>query len=63
MILVSRVQHNDLLFVYIKKWSQKVQLIGITIYSYEIFSCDVNFFLGPHSWHMQVPRLGVKLEL
>ena len=21
------------------------------------------FFLGPHLWHMEVPRLGVKLEL
>jgi len=20
-------------------------------------------FLGPHSWHMEVPRLGVELEL
>ena len=20
-------------------------------------------FLGPHQWHMEVPRLGVKLEL
>ena len=20
-------------------------------------------FLGPHTWHMEVPRLGVKLEL
>ena len=21
------------------------------------------FFLGPHLWHMEVPKLGVKLEL
>ena len=21
------------------------------------------FFLGPHSWHMEVPRLGVRSEL
>ena len=21
------------------------------------------FFLGPHSWHMEVPRLGIKPEL
>ena len=21
------------------------------------------FFLGPHQWHMEVPRLGVELEL
>ena len=21
------------------------------------------FFLGPHTWHMDVPRLGVKLDL
>ena len=20
-------------------------------------------FLGPHTWHMEVPRLGIKLEL
>ena len=23
----------------------------------------VFIFLGPHLWHMEVPRLGVKLEL
>ena len=27
------------------------------------FSLFLPCFLGPHSWHMEVPRLGVKLEL
>ena len=31
-------------------------LSGLTIWY-------VNFFLGLHLWHMEVPRLGVKLEL
>ena len=28
-----------------------------------LFVCLVLFFLGPHPQHMEVPRLGVKLEL
>ena len=27
------------------------------------FICLFIFFLGPHLWHMEVPRLGVKSEL
>ena len=27
------------------------------------FLCFVFVFLGPHPWHMEVPRLGVELEL
>ena len=27
------------------------------------FSLVINFFLGPHPWHMKVPRLRVKSEL
>ena len=33
-------------------------LTAFPIYSFFFF-----FFLGPHLWHMEVPRLGVKLEL
>ena len=31
-------------------------LLVLLIYSY-------SFFLGPHLWHMEVPGLGVELEL
>ena len=27
------------------------------------FSCCCFVFLGPHPWHMEVPRLGIKSEL
>ena len=27
-----------------------------------LFVVDLVVFLGPHSWHMEVPRLGVELE-
>ena len=30
--------------------------------SYILFIFIFCFFLGPHLWHMEVPRLGVKLE-
>ena len=28
-----------------------------------LFYFIIIYFLGPHLWHMEVPRLGVKLEL
>ena len=28
-----------------------------------LFVCLFVCFLGPHPWHMEVPRLGVQLEL
>ena len=33
--------------------------VGLSVHCLEFFS----FFLGPQLWHMEVPRLGVKLEL
>ena len=34
---------------------------GVLAYFYYFYHCFV--FLGPHPWHMEVPRLGVKSEL
>ena len=34
---------------------------SLTLKSFEIII--IFFFLGPHLWHMEVPRLGVELEL
>ena len=41
------------------RWTLKIFLILIII----IIAIIVCFFLGPHPWHMEVPRLGVELEL
>ena len=39
-------------------------LNNIPLYIYPISSLSIHpIFLGPHPWHMEVPRLGVKLEL
>jgi len=39
-------------------------LIVFYIYKYIYNNYYINFFiLGPHLWHMEVPRLGVKLDL
>ena len=53
-----------------KFWRQKVSVITEAILDYEhfffffLFSFFLSFvFLGPHLWHMEVPRLGVELEL
>ena len=38
--------------------------IGIfLIFQYNLFSWLFFVFLGPHPWHMEVPRLEVELEL
>ena len=34
---------------------EPARLVTVCIYIY--------FFLGPHLWHMEIPRLGVELEL
>ena len=39
-------------------------LLSIPIYSSkQVIFLYFFVFLGPHSWHMEVPRLGVELEL
>ena len=30
---------------------------------YMLFTRDALYFLGPHPWHMEAPRLEVELEL
>ena len=36
----------------------------VKVYSWHLyFLFYFFFFLGPHPWHMEVPRLGVKVEL
>ena len=40
--------------------------VMIPFYFYLILLCFILFylvFLGPYLWHMEIPRLGVKLEL
>ena len=37
--------------------------VSLIIYSISLRNSIFFFFLGPHSWHMEVPRLGIKLEL
>ena len=45
----------DSLSIFFGKMSLRV------LYSACLFVCFL--FLGPHPWHMEVPRLGVRLEL
>ena len=62
--------HNVIYQLYLNKFGVKKILIvppdGVSVvickcfhYTVFVFVC----FLGPHPWHMDVPRLGVKLEL
>ena len=40
-MLVSEVQQNDSIFVYITVWSpQQIQLTSVALYSYQIFFFD-----------------------
>ena len=36
---------------------------GLSFITNITFSISFSFFLGQHLWHMEVPRLGVALEL
>ena len=36
--------------------------VGVRLALVVLF-CFVCLFLGPHQWHMEVPKLGVQLEL
>ena len=40
-----------------------IMLLSISIKDILNFFFSFFGFLGPHPWHMEVPRLGVKLEL
>ena len=38
-------------------------LFAVCMSSLECLFFSLSIFLGPHPWHMEVPRLGVKSEL
>ena len=45
-------------------WEETCELgSGYSLSLSFFFFCLFVFFLGPHRWHMEVPRLGVQLEL
>ena len=39
--------------------AKMVKYLGVNFFFLSLFF----FFLGPHVWHMEVPRLGVQSEL
>ena len=45
---------------FVVKSNNMTRLLGVFLFS--VLSC-LFFFLGPHVRHMEVPRLGVQLEL
>ena len=54
---IIRIGHISLLYL-----MDNIEYIYIFSYIYVLYSIYI-FFLGPHSWHMEVPRLGVQLKL
>ena len=55
MALFNSFLWLSFVYIYTKYIYIYVKYIYIYIYTYP--------FLGPHPWHMEVPRLGVKSEL
>ena len=46
-------------YIMVTLWSRMLKWINVLNQPWKFFF----FFLGPHPWHMEVPRLGVKSEL
>ena len=44
-------------------WNNNVLWTGTAVLSLWFFSFYSFFFLGPHTWHMEIPKLGVELKL
>ena len=51
--------HNVCICTYIHTYVPLSLYMYMCIYVFPFLFC----FLGPHLWHMDIPRLGVKLEL
>ena len=64
-ILSLPCQKRTLRLIFLKEWIQ-ILIWAKNSYIYSIIKKSTikkKFFLGPHLWHMEVPRVGVELEL